>query len=203
MKNKFSTQKHLGNKQINLYFCSPNFEREKMNVLREFHISFAGLKDGQHLFEFQIGKTFFEAFEEDRILDSKITLKLGLHKSESMLQWNFEFNGEVQVACDRCTELFWHPVEIDELLIIKFGPETIEESENVLVLNETEHEVRLEQYIYEFISLSLPMKLTHPEDEDGNSDCNIDFLENFNDKSEPEEEEIDPRWAALKNLKKE
>lgn len=27
--NTFSIQKHLGNKQINLYFCSPNFEREK------------------------------------------------------------------------------------------------------------------------------------------------------------------------------
>lgn len=174
-----------------------------MNVLREFHISFAGLKDGQHSFDFQIGKAFFEAFEEDRILDSNIQLMLHLDKSDSMLQWRFEFGGEVQVACDRCTGLFWHPIEVEELLIVKFGPETIEESENVLVLLETEHEVKLEQYIYEFIEVSLPMKLTHPEDEDGNSDCDMDFLENYSNEAEPDQDDIDPRWAALKNLKKE
>lgn len=183
-------------------FAARILKEKEMNVLKEFHISFTGFKDGQHSFVFQIGKSFFEAFEEDRILESKITLKLDLHKSESMLQWSFEFTGEVQVACDRCTGLFWHPIEIEEMLIVKFGPETIEESENVLVLNETEHQVQLEQYIYEFISLSLPMKLTHPEDEEGNSDCDMDFLESFNNESEPKEEEIDPRWAALKNLKK-
>lgn len=184
-------------------FAARILKERKMNVLKEFHISFAGLKDGQHSFDFQIGKAFFEAFKEDRIEDSKITLKLDLHKSDSMLQWDFEFDGEVQVACDRCTGLFWHPIELQEMLIIKFGPETIEESENVLVLNETEHEIQLEQYIYEFISLSLPMKLTHVEDEDGNSDCDMEFLENLNAENEPEETEIDPRWAALKKLKKE
>lgn len=184
-------------------FAARILKERIMKVLREFHISFAGLKDGQHSFDFQIGKAFFEAFEEDRIEDSKIRLKLKLNKSDSMLQWDFEFDGEVEIACDRCTGLFWHPIELEEMLIVKFGPETIEESENVLVLNETEHEIHLEQYIYEFISLSLPMRLTHPEDEEGNSDCNMEFLENFENDTEPEEEEIDPRWAALKNLKKE
>lgn len=174
-----------------------------MNVLKEFHISFTGLKDGQHSFDFQIGKAFFEAFEEDRIEDSKIKLKLHLKKSESMLQWDFEFNGQVEIACDRCTGLFWQPIELEEMLIVKFGPKTIEESENVLVLDETEHEIHLEQYIYEFISLSIPMRLLHPEDEEGNSDCDVDFLENYSTEPEPEEDEIDPRWAALKNLKKE
>jgi len=76
------------------------------------------------------------------------------------------------------------------------------------VLGETEHEVRLEQYIYEFISLTLPMRLTHPEDEDGNSDCDLDFLESYSTEAEPDDksnqdDEIDPRWAALKKLKKE
>ena len=184
-------------------FAARILKERKMNVLNEFHISFTGLKDGQHSFDFQIGKTFFEAFEEDRIEDSMIHLKLNLNKSDSMLQWEFNFDGQVQVACDRCTGLFWHPIDLNEMLIVKFGPETIEESENVLVLNEIEHEIPLEQYIYEFISLSLPMKLTHPEDEDGNSDCDMDFLENYSNEPRSDEDEIDPRWAALKKLKKE
>lgn len=179
-----------------------------MNVLKEFHISFTGLKDGEHSFDFQIGKKFFEAFEDSRIIDSQLKLSLVLIKRESMLQWNFQFNGDVEVACDRCTGLFWHPIVADEMLIVKFGPETYEESENILVLGETEYEVRLEQYIYEFISLTLPMRLTHPEDIDGNSDCDLDFLESYSTEAEPDEksnqdDEIDPRWAALKKLKKE
>jgi len=175
-----------------------------MNVLKEYHISFSGLKDGEHSFDFQIGKEFFLAFKEDKIIDSNIHLNLLLHKQESMLQWDFSIKGQVEVACDRCTELFWYPIELNELFIVKFGPETKEESENILVLNENEHEIHLEQYIYEFISLSLPMKLIHPEDEHGNSDCNIDFLDSYTNEPKVETDDIiDPRWAALKKLKKE
>ena len=177
-----------------------------MDVLKDFHISFTGLKDGKHSFDFQIGKKFFDAFEKNgpdnsKILDSQLDLLIVLYKQENMLQLEFQINGQVEVACDRCTGLFWHPVHLNEMLIVKFGPETYEESENILVLSETEHEIQLEQYVFEYISLSLPMRLIHPEDDEGNSDCDLDFLESYQEKEKPEEEDIDPRWAALKNLK--
>jgi uncharacterized protein len=172
-----------------------------MDVLKIFRISFVGLKNGEHSFNFQVRKAFFEAFKEEKIVNSQIELKLNLLKQDNMMQLNFEFDGKVEVACDRCTALFWYPIDLNELLIVKYGPKTLEQSENILVLSESEHEIKLEQYIYEFISLSLPMRMSHPEDENGNSDCDQNFLKSYLKEQQPKKVEIDPCWAALKKLK--
>ena len=51
--------------------------------------------------------------------------------------------------------------------------------------------------LYEFISLSLPLKNVHPKGE-----CDSQMIEKVNEFSRVEEEEkIDPRWGKLKNLK--
>jgi uncharacterized metal-binding protein YceD (DUF177 family) len=56
--------------------------------------------------------------------------------------------------------------------------------------------------LYELISLSLPAKMVH---EDG--DCNEEMVELINKYQQPssdsktdEDDDIDPRWSALKNL---
>ena len=173
-----------------------------MNVLKDYIISFYGLKDGLHSFEFQISEKFFEAFENTRIQQSNLKLVLELDKQDIMLQFRFTIDGLVKVECDRCLDSYEQPVVVDELLIIKFGPETIEESENILVLNDKEHEIQLAQYIYEFISLNLPMRLIHPDLENGDEGCSPEFLTSYMEYDDAEqEEEIDPRWDALKKLK--
>ena len=183
-------------------FAARILKEDAMNEIKEYHISFSGLKDGLHSFDFEIGKKFFQAFENTRIQDSNLTLDLEMDKQETMLQVYFSIAGEVEVECDRCLELLTQAVEVEEKLIVKFGRETVEEAENILVLSEKEHELKLEQYIYEFIMLSLPMRLVHPESEDGEPGCHPEFLETYNEPDDAEEEEIDPRWEALKKLKK-
>lgn len=175
-----------------------------MNVLKDYMISFSGLKDGVHSFDFEINDKFFEAFENTRFQQSELKLKVEMDKQETMFQFHFSIIGNMKIECDRCLELYTQEVLVDEMLIVKFGRETYEEAENILVLNEKEYEIKLAQYIYEFISLSLPMRLIHPEDENGEPGCHPDFLDSYNEQDDAEEEEdpIDPRWEALKNLKK-
>jgi len=174
-----------------------------MNVLKDYTISFSGLKDGVHLFDFEINDKFFEAFENSRFQQSDLQLKVEMDKQETMIQIHFSIVGNMMIECDRCLELYTQDVLVDELLIVKFGAETYEEAENILVLEESAHEIKLAQYIYEFISLSLPMRLIHPEDENGEPGCHPEFLENYNEQEDVEEENpMDPRWEALKKLKK-
>ena len=47
-----------------------------MKPLKEFTIQFVGLKIGEHHFEYEIDKTFFEHFEYDEFNDATLNVKL-------------------------------------------------------------------------------------------------------------------------------
>lgn len=175
----------------------------QMNVLKDYVISFSGLKDGVHSFDFEINDKFFEAFENTRFQQSDLKLVVEMDRQETMIQLLVSIKGDLKIECDRCLELYTQEVLVDENLIIKFGEDTFEEAENVLVLEEKDHEINLAQHIYEFIILSMPMRLIHPEDENGEPGCQPDFLESYIEQEDAEEEApMDPRWEALKKLKK-
>jgi len=172
-----------------------------MNILKTYKISFSGLQNGNHSFDFQINDKFFESFEKSRIQKGHIDLKVEMEKSETMIQLHFIFNGYVRVNCDRCLDEFSYPIDFSEMLIVKFGYKTEEESESILVIDPNAYEIELAQYIYEYISLSLPMQLIHPDLDNGESGCNKEFLKNFEIDDSEDEQMVDPRWEALKNLK--
>lgn len=117
-----------------------------------------------------------------------------------MLIFEFSITGTVEVTCDRCLELFDYPVEGNETLYVKLGDEWDEESDDVLIIPESEHEFNVSQLIYEYIMLMLPIQRIHPDDENGKSTCDPTMLEKLG--TQPEPQETDPRWEALAQLKK-
>lgn len=170
-----------------------------MNRLKEYTIQFVGLEPGNHQYEFEVNDTFFEQFEFSQIQHGQINVTVDLEKMERMMIFNIGIEGEALVTCDRCTEKFNFPISDTQRLIVKLGAEYMEESEDVVVIPETEYKFDLSPYIYEFIHLALPARLLHSDDEDGNSTCDPEMLRLL-EKLTPTEDTFDPRWEALKNL---
>jgi len=171
-----------------------------MSNLKDYVISFRGLKIGDHEFDFQISDSFFEAFEYSRVKRGNISLKVILNKADTMLRLDFIFKGSVNTDCDSCGEGFDFPIDFSERLILKFSDQEEEDTEEVVFLPSSAYQVKLAQYLYEYVNLALPMRLTHPEDEEGNPSCEEIDLEEFEDFKESEDD-MDPRWDALKKLK--
>ena len=171
-----------------------------MGNTKDYVISFRGLKIGNHEFDFQITDSFFEAFEYSRTKKGNIALNVILNKAETMLTLDFSFKGKVDVSCDSCGGNFDLPLDFTERLIVKFSDEEQEDGAEVIFLPNTAYEINLVQFIYEYVNLALPMRITHPEDKEGNPSCQVDVLEEFEDLQE-QDEEMDPRWDALKKLK--
>ena len=169
-----------------------------MNRLKEYHIQFVALELGNHQFEFEVNDSFFEHFEFSQIQHGKVQVTVELEKLERMMVYKISLQGEVLVTCDRCTNEFYYQLSDNQKLIVKLGSEYVEESEDVVVIPESEYKFDLSPYIYEFIHLALPARLLHPDDEDGNSTCDPDMLKRLQ-KLAPAEA-IDPRWEALKKL---
>jgi uncharacterized metal-binding protein YceD (DUF177 family) len=99
-------------------------------------------------------------------------------------------------------------VENNSRLIIKFGQEAEELSDEIVVIEAEDYQINVAHYLYELVILGLPIKHVHPTDENGNSDCDpemVDKLEEYllddEEAQEAQEEPIvDERWSELKKL---
>ncbi len=168
-----------------------------MKELKEFNISFVGLKLGKHKFEYQIDNKFFEYFQYDEFQNSAIKVELNLEKKSNMLNLEFMSSGNVTVACDVTNEPFKLAVEGDLSLIVKFGDEFNNDNEELLILPHGTFELNVAQYIYEMIVLSIPTKRIHPGVADGTLESDVlKKLEEYQERKN----KIDPRWEKLKEL---
>jgi len=174
--------------------------------LRNYGIPFKGLKEGKHQFDFEIGADFFRLFEQPLVEEGKIKVLVELNKSSALLTLTFKIEGVVETVCDKCLESMTLPVENEALLYIKFGEEYDEPTDEIIVLPHEDHEINVAQLMYEFICVVLPIRHVHPDDENGNATCNAEMLNQLDNylveekMEEEQDDDIDPRWAALKNL---
>ena len=128
-----------------------------MKDLKNFDISFVGLKDGTHQFEYIIKKEFFDFFNYDEFSNSKVTVKLSFLKKATMFELSFNFNGWVEVLCDVSGEMFQQPISSAMNLIVKFGDEFNDENEDLLIIPHSDYKLNVSQYIYEAIILTAPI----------------------------------------------
>lgn len=170
-----------------------------MAVKSEFVIPFAGLSLGKHDFSFEISDSFFEAIEYSEIEKGRFQVNVTLEKHKTMLIFEFDIKGSAQVPCDRCLEEVTLPVGAQQRLIVKFGPEEAGDNENITYIPANEYEIDITHYIYENIMLALPYSKVHEE-----GGCDPEVIKKLEELSTPEsksdDDEIDPRWSALKDL---
>lgn len=170
-------------------------------IKQEKHIiQFAGLPLGKNDFTFQLGDSFFTSFEHSEISRGDFTFQIGLQKQTTMLILDFRMKGNAILDCDRCGEEMTLPIEGTQSLIVKFGGEGGEESDDIVFLQGSVNEIDVSPYMYELIMLSLPLRRTHPGKK-GKNACNPEVIRRLEQISVPEENHADPRWKALKDIK--
>jgi uncharacterized protein len=169
----------------------------------KYNIEFKGLQEGLHEYEYKVDNKFFEHFDESLIKNGGVRVEVAFEKRSAFLKMYFKISGWLELNCDRCLDEYQQEVELATELFVKYGEETqFEEGDNVIWVLPEEHYLNLAQVIYEYVTLSIPLRHVHPN-ETGENSCNKEMLERLNIgiDIEEEEEEIDPRWAALKKLK--
>ena len=175
-----------------------------MQTRKEYIIQFVALSFGEHKFEFLVNDKFFEHLDYSEIKQGNITINLNLLKQSAMMVLQFEITGTVKMLCDLCATEFDMPINGNQKLIVKVGgTDEAKDDDDIITIAANEHQLDLAQYIYEYITLSLPIKRTHPLDKKGKPTCDKEMLKKvakFLTKEE-KKEETDPRWDVLKNIK--
>ena len=160
-------------------------------------VRFSGLKSGSYRYDFNLDKEFFERFENEELRDGKVRIAAILEKNERVMMFDFRIDGEVTTQCDRCLGEIKVPIEGEEHLNVRLSDTETSDDENVAILPEDAFEIDLAQWLYEYVAVRIPMQHIHPEGE-----CDSEVTQYIgNEEVEQSEEEVDPRWAALKELK--
>ena len=163
-------------------------------------IKFSGLKEGIHLFNYELGNKFFRNFDYYDFLDAKLFAKLELEKQSTLLNLKFSFSGEIEVQCDVSMESFNLDLETEHAVVVKFKDDIISTDDKVIFMPAGSHSIDVSHLIYESIILAVPQKKVHPGIENGSLKSEIvEKLEALKPKKNFKEK-TDPRWDKLKDL---
>ena len=166
--------------------------------LNRFAIPFVSLKEGLYEYDYEITDLFFDNFEFSEIRKGKVIAHLSLERQTSLLILNFNIKGSVIVSCDICLDELELPIECSNTLLVKFGNEYREETDEAIIIPINSNEINVAQFIYEFIHLALPIKRVHPLNDKGESTCDPLMIKRL-DELKCNSSNNNP-WDVLKNL---
>lgn len=168
-------------------------------------VQYSGLKPGRYDYAYHLDDDFFSEFENEELGEGNVDFAVRLERKERMLIFNFSFHGTLMSVCDRCLGKIEVPVEGKETLCVKFSDTEESDSEDVVILPESEYQIDLAQWMYEYVVVAMPMQKIHPE---GMCDPEMEkYIVAEAEEGEGQEagekptDEIDPRWEALLKLK--
>jgi uncharacterized metal-binding protein YceD (DUF177 family) len=177
-----------------------------MSYRREFDIAFVGLKPGVHEYNFSVNEKFFANYGEQEFTNCNANIKLTLDKKNGFLQLKFDVDGIAQVSCDRCSNPLQKQLWDEFNLIVKMvdNPDEMNEQEedpDIYYISRGESHIRVADWIYEFVTLSVPMQKMCSEAEMGGPQCNKEVLAKLAAMKNEVKKNTNPLWKGLDKLK--
>lgn len=122
----------------------------------------ASLPDGKHEQDFVCDTEFFKNMEHTGINKSDVKVHLDLEKKNGAYDCTFHCEGTVTVPCDRCLDPIELEVNTDYHIIVKYGETYDDESDELLIIPQSNTYLNVAYMLYDTILLSIPMRHVHP-----------------------------------------
>ena len=166
------------------------------------YIRIAGLKEGEHRQAFEIKDKFFQAYEQSEVKTGSFIVNtlVVLRGLDRKLTINIE--GTItNLLCDYCAQKLEWPISITSNFVIKESEKETESTDEVIYVLPNQHQLQINQLIFEMINLSILSKRTHNKSEQEEGKCDKEMLELMEKYATKTKQEIDPRWEVLNKLK--
>jgi DUF177 domain-containing protein len=178
-----------------------------MSSRREFEIAFVGLTPGVHEFYYRITDKFFDAYPAQDFRHCETNIKLSLDKKNGFMLLKFEIGGKIEITCDRCGSNIlpldlWD--EFNVLVKLVEEPDIMNEQEedpDVYYIARGESHLKVADWIFEFINLSIPIQRMCKEENIGGPYCNKEVLDMLKKLSVEKNKPENPVWKGLEKFK--
>jgi uncharacterized protein len=177
---------------------------KKVNkVISNFDINIHGLEEKSYEYQFEGSDSFFACFEQDIVEGGDFKINLKLEKTATLIRLKFEIDADLKLICDRSLEQFTENFKISENHIYKFGDSAQEMTDEMEIIPFGTPKINIASLISDYILLSVAMKHVHPKfrNEDDEDEDGIMVYIDPNTETPETDASIDPRWAALLNMK--
>lgn len=176
-----------------------------MVSLQEYKIAYKGLKNGRHIFDFDIASSFFSHFETSKVKEGNFKVTVDMDKKDTMMVLDFDIRGYHSAACDRCTAGIDVDVNGEDQVIIKVTEdETAVDTDEVIYLNPKDTHLDLTEILYELIHVLIPIASLRDCEAEDYVYCDHDALDILENPAEDEEEIDEPKenplWKGLKDI---
>lgn len=172
-----------------------------MGRFDKYNVDLKGMKASSLDMEFALDNAFFADIDGEEFQRGSVRAVVKVTKGRDLFEISFALRGTVIVPCDRCLDDLEIEVDTENALRVKLGDDYADEGD-IVIIPEQEGDLNIAWYLYEFIVLALPMKRVHAPGK-----CNHEMtgkLKRHTAGAEAEdaggEEQIDPRWAGLKDI---
>ena len=196
-----------------------------MAKFSQYKIDLKSLSDKLTDYSYELDRKFFDAIDHEEVSKGDVKAELTVKKTSGAYEFDINLFGTIKIPCDRCLDEMNQEIDTKERLIVKFGEEYSEESDELVIIPEDEGAINIAWYLYEFIVLNIPMKHVHEsgkcnkvmtskyrkhqavqvsddDDDSDDDDLSVDDLSDDNDSSDDlAQQDTDPRWDELKKLK--
>ena len=169
--------------------------------LEQFKINLKALKQDETPLQWELDDSYFQQLEGAQLQSGSLHVSGSIRKAVGFFELQLHTVGTVEVTCDRCLDLMRQPIEADLNATVKLGTEDSYD-DDVITVDETQSVLDTAWLIYESIALAVPIRHVHQP-----GDCNVAMSEKLQQLSAARssdadaQDNIDPRWAKLKNLK--
>ena len=171
-----------------------------MCSLERFKIDLKGLTGDSTALSWELDNQFFHSLEGAQVQEGSLHVSGSIRKTVGFFELELHTDGTVRIPCDRCLDLMDQPIDADLNLTVKLGSE-YQDEDDVVTVDEKEGLLDTAWLIYESIILAVPIQHVHQP-----GDCNVAMSEKLQQLSAARssdadaQEDIDPRWEALKGL---
>lgn len=153
-----------------------------MGKKKSYEIAFVGLKPGVHEYVYDIGEDFFDEEIPREFSNCVAKVKFQLDKKVNFFLLKFEVGGKADVICDRCNNTLEKDLWDEFNMVVKMvdNPEEmndLEDDPDIFYISRTASHLYLNDWIYEFITLSVPLQKMCSDEEFGGPKCNKEVLE--------------------------
>lgn len=172
-----------------------------MGRFDKYNVDLKGLKSASLEMEFELDNLFFGDIDGEEFQKGAVKATVTVRKNRDVYDFTFVLQGTVVVPCDRCLDDLEIEVATENTLKVRLGDDYADDGD-IVVVPEQDGDFNIAWYLYEFIALALPMKRVHAPGK-----CNHEMTGKLKKHSPDvsgdegnDEQEIDPRWASLKNI---
>lgn len=176
-----------------------------MGRFDKYNVDLKGFKTDSLVMDFDLDNGFFADIDGEEFQKGAVKAHVVVKKNRDVFDFSFTLEGNVIVLCDRCLDELEVDVATEAALKVKLGDGYADDGDTVVV-PESDGDINIAWYLYEFIALALPMKRVHAPGK-----CNREMTGRLKkhgyttDDAESafdadEERETDPRWTGLKNI---